>query len=114
MECQKLWLFSPNVVRVFRSRGNEIGWTCGTHRRRGVGARTEIWWGKLSDRDHLENLGVDDMIILQWILMKMDGSADWIDLVQIAGCCEQGDERLCYIKCGEFLGQIRNLLHGLR
>ena len=50
---------------------------------KGVGeARTEIWWGKVSDRDHLENLGVDDRIMLQWILMKLDGGADWIDVVQ--------------------------------
>jgi len=30
-------------------------------------ARTEIWRGQLSDRDHLENLGVDVRIILKWI-----------------------------------------------
>ena len=78
MEPLGLWLFSPNAVQVFRDRLDI--W----HAWKGEGgeARTEIWCGKLSDRGHLENLGVDDRVILQWILMKLDGGADWVELVQ--------------------------------
>ena len=32
--------------------------------------------------DHLEDLGVDGRIILEWILEKWDGGMDWIDLAQ--------------------------------
>ena len=45
------------------------------------GSYGDFWWGKRSDGDHLENLDVDDSIILQWILMKLGGSEDWIDMI---------------------------------
>ena len=38
-------------------------------------------WGNLRERDHLEDLGVDGSIILEWIFKKWDGSMDWIDLI---------------------------------
>ena len=39
--------------------------------------------GDLMERDHLEDLGVDGRIILQWIFKTWDGaSMDWIDLAQ--------------------------------
>ena len=31
-----------------------------------------LWWGDLKDGDHLEDLGVDGMIILGWMLKKWD------------------------------------------
>ena len=34
------------------------------------GAYTGFWWGKLRDRDHLEDPGIDGRIILRWILRK--------------------------------------------
>jgi hypothetical protein len=36
---------------------------------------TGFWRGKHEDRDCLEDLGVDGVIILQWILNKSIGSA---------------------------------------
>ena len=33
-------------------------------------------------RDHLENPGVNGMIILKWIIGKWDGGMVWIDLAQ--------------------------------
>jgi hypothetical protein len=54
--------------------------------------QTGFWLGKLRARDHLEDLGVDGMIILKWFFKKyMIGEVDWIDLVQgreAAGTCE--------------------------
>jgi hypothetical protein len=32
-----------------------------------------FWWGKLRERDHLVNPGVERRIILKWIFMKWDG-----------------------------------------
>jgi hypothetical protein len=39
-----------------------------------------IWWGNLTQRAQLENLGVDRRIILKWLYTKYDGRA-WIELV---------------------------------
>jgi hypothetical protein len=40
------------------------------------------------------------------------GIIDWIELTQdrqVAGTCESGNERLVYIKCGEFLDSLQKL-----
>ena len=34
-----------------------------------------FWWGNLSERDHLENLGLDGRLILKWIFKKRDGES---------------------------------------
>ena len=46
---------------------NEMGRACGTWRRREM--HTGCWWGKLKERDHLEDLGIDGSLVLKWILM---------------------------------------------
>jgi hypothetical protein len=44
---------------------------------------TIFWLGNLKVRNHLEDLGVDRMIILKWILGSRVGSCvDWLHLVQ--------------------------------
>jgi hypothetical protein len=43
---------------------------------------TEIWWGNLRVRDHLEDPGVDGRIILSWILKKSEGGMGWIGATQ--------------------------------
>jgi hypothetical protein len=39
-----------------------------------------FWWGKLRERDHLEDSVVDGRIILRWILRKWNEGMDWIVL----------------------------------
>jgi hypothetical protein len=38
-----------------------------------------FWWGDLRQRDHLEDLGIDERIILKWILKKKDGGMGCIN-----------------------------------
>jgi hypothetical protein len=33
---------------------------------------TEVWWGNLRERDHLEDACIDERIILKWIFKKWD------------------------------------------
>jgi hypothetical protein len=66
-----------------------------------------LWWGNLRERDHLEELGVDGIIILSWIFRKCDvgvliGSI-WLKIGTGIGTCECGNETSDFIKCGEFL-----------
>jgi hypothetical protein len=59
---------SPTIVRVTKSR--RIRWA-GNVARMGRGeACTGFWWGILRERDHWGDPGVDDTIILRWIMKK--------------------------------------------
>jgi len=53
---------SPSVVRVIKSR--RMRWVGHVARMGGV-VYTELWWGNLRERDHLEHPGVDGRIILR-------------------------------------------------
>ena len=45
--------------------------------------RTGFRWGNLRERNHFEDLGVDERIILKWLFEKWHGGdMDWIDLAQ--------------------------------
>jgi hypothetical protein len=41
---------------------------------------TRFWWGKLRERDNLEDPGIDRRIILRWIFSKWN--VDWTELTQ--------------------------------
>jgi len=44
--------------------------------------QTGAWWRNLRERVHLEDPGVDGIIILKWIFRKWDGGLEWIGLAQ--------------------------------
>jgi len=43
-------------------------------------AYTGLWWGILREKDHLEDRGVDGIIILRWIFRKW-GVKEWTGLI---------------------------------
>ena len=65
-------MYSPNIVRVVKSRKGWAGHVARLGRRE---VHTRFWWGILREKDHLEDAGIDGRIILRWIL-KWDGSMD--------------------------------------
>ena len=38
--------------------------------------------GKVGERDHFEDVGVDGRKILKWVCKKWNGSIEWTDLTQ--------------------------------
>ena len=47
-----------------------MGGACGAY---GAGeVHTGLWWGKLRERDHLKDPGVDGRVIFKWIFGKWD------------------------------------------
>jgi len=43
---------------------------------------TGFRWGNLRERDHLDDPGLDERVILKGIIKKWDGCLSWIDLAQ--------------------------------
>jgi hypothetical protein len=37
---------------------------------------TAVLWGDLRERDHLKDLGIDEMVILKWIFRKWNGGVE--------------------------------------
>jgi len=61
---------SPNIVRVIKS----IRMIWAGHAAR-MGERRDLygfWWGNLRERDHWGDPGIDERIILRWIIEKLD------------------------------------------
>jgi len=52
----------------------KMRWACGTY----VGeVHTGVWWGNLRERNHLEDPGVDERIVLRRIFKEW-GAETWI------------------------------------
>jgi hypothetical protein len=59
---------SPNIMRMIKSR--RMRWA-GHVARMGRGeVHTGFWWGKLGERDHFADLGVDGRVILKLMCKK--------------------------------------------
>jgi hypothetical protein len=61
------------IIRVIKSR--RMRWAENVARMWKGEAYTRFWWGNLRARDHLENPGVYDRIILKWIFRKWNVGA---------------------------------------
>ena len=61
---------SPYITQVIKSR--TAGGGCSSYGGRGE-VHTGFWWGNLRKRDHLEDPGVEERILLRWIFGEWDG-----------------------------------------
>jgi hypothetical protein len=60
-----------------------------------------FWLGNLKGTEHLENLDVDGIIILKWILGSRVGGFIWLRIGTRGNQLERGKEILCSIKESE-------------
>jgi hypothetical protein len=68
---------SPNSVRLIKAR--KMRWAAHVARMGRGEVHTGLWWGNLTEINHLEDLGVDGKIILKWIFETWEGA--WIELI---------------------------------
>ena len=65
--------FSVPLTQYFSGDKIEMGWdghvACMGGR---VAVYTCFWWGNLSERDHLEDPGINGRVLLRWILREWD------------------------------------------
>jgi hypothetical protein len=57
---------SPNVIRISKSR--RMRWDGHVARMGAEEVLTGFWLGDLSERGHLEDLGVEGRVVLEWII----------------------------------------------
>jgi hypothetical protein len=57
---------SPNITRMLKTR--RMSWAGHVARTIEMRNANKIWWESLKGRDHLDDLGVDERIILEGIL----------------------------------------------
>jgi len=66
-----------------------------------------VLMGNLSERDHLEDIGIDWRIILKFTFKKWDGGMNQIDLARgrdkVVACCECGKDLSNFMKSGKFV-----------
>jgi hypothetical protein len=70
---------SPNIIRQIRLR-RMMGGACGTQ-----GGETKLYkafFGIPKERDHLEDKGVDGRMGSEWVLGRLAGGMEWIQLAQ--------------------------------
>jgi hypothetical protein len=63
---------SSNVIRMMKSR--RMRWAGHIVRTGGEEVHTEFWWGNLTERDHMQDLGLDVIIIFKLILNRVGWS----------------------------------------
>jgi len=75
-----------------------MGGSCSTFR--GEKKCIGFWCGYLTERRHLEELGIESRVIVKSVLRESVGK--WTYLAQVAGLCECGNDPLGSMKCGKF------------
>ena len=97
--------WSLNIVRVIKSR--RMRWLEHVACVGIIEVYAGFWWGNLTEKDHLEEPGLNGRIILRWIFRKWDMGNGLhrsdSGQVHVVGTCECRNELSGSIKRMEFL-----------
>jgi hypothetical protein len=100
-ELNDLYFSSNKVLAIKSSRMRWAGHVARMRERKWI---HRVWWENLRERDQMGDPGAEGRIVLIWIFRKWEvGGMDWIELGQVAGTCECGNEPLGSTRCGDFL-----------
>jgi len=72
---------SPNIIGVIKSRRTR--WVGHVARMGLTKILTGFWWGELRERDHLQDLGIEERNCFTRSVRGGGGRNDWIDLDQV-------------------------------
>jgi len=50
----------------------KMGWACSVYGGENECIHTGVWWGRVKERDHVQDLDINGRIALTWILRKED------------------------------------------
>jgi hypothetical protein len=81
----KVLYSTPNIIRVIKSR--RIRWAGHVAHMGGRRGAYRFLMRKPEGSKHLEDPGVNGMIILNWIFKKWNGGMDWSNLVLYRDWC---------------------------
>jgi hypothetical protein len=85
---RNLMICTPHPILISVIKSRRMRWVVYVARMGRIAVYTGLWLGNLRERDHLEDPGIDERIILRWNFRKWDVGV-WTGLSQLR--LETGD-----------------------
>jgi hypothetical protein len=71
----------PKYHYAYQIEENDMGRACMGEERK----CTRFWWETPTERNHSEDQGIDGRMVSEWILGRLAGGVEWIQLAQLKG-----------------------------